>query len=207
MDNEIIGKYFDKYHHTHLKEMKQRETIKGRMELAIEQSDGTAADIFFRFFYDEVVNCDFEINFATCIIYMPDFGEKLRIQPSLCERLRGKIIIEVDYGSKFPWQFNKDCFELQLSHKTNFSNVKRKLLQRPSWNNRASKSDNVHRYYNMNLNCDDAISLTQRILYCSFFKQRCLLTTTSKVMGSINTQNFMSDKGQLLSLRKCLLKE
>lgn len=194
--SEILRDYFEQHHSTHQAEISRRSTVQGRMEEALERSDGTPADSFFRFFKEEVM--DGATSSGRCLVYMPDFG----INESK-NKGKGKIIIEVD-APDTPLTLTKDCFELQFAHKTELRKVRVQTLKSPS---RYPSDDSVVRYYNMFLHWDDAIPLVQRVLFCSLFRQRFLMTTQSRVLGSITTQRFVSDIGHVLSFRACVLKE
>lgn len=194
----IMKEYFEKHHDKHLEEVLRRDTVQGRMDEALEESDGTAADGFFRFFDNEIRRA--AAHMGICLIYMPDFGV-------LKERnKKGKIIIEIDSRDN-GWTLVKDCFELQLSKKTALRNVKMQILQRPPRTPWASCDDSVCRYYNMLVKWDDAFPLVQRVLFSSLFRQRFLMTMESRVLGSMTTQRFMSNIGQVFSFRSCALKE
>ena len=197
-DNErlspLLHEYFTKHHDRHLVEALRRNTVRGRMEEAFKKSDGTIADVFYYFLNGEMrLSCG---HTAQCIIYMPDFGiNKARNR-------KGKIIIEIILGNK-PWKRVEDCFELQLSKETRLHDVKKDRLGR----NDIVSNDDIVRYYNMFISWDDAIPLVQRVLFCGLFRQRFLMTTASRNLGSITTHRFISNIGQVLSFRSCVLNE
>ena len=185
--------YFEKIHDQHLKEVRRRTNVQGRMREAIEKSDGTAADGFFRFF-------ESEMNIAAahsgiCLIYMPHFGINKR------NNRHGKIIIEIDSREE-AWTLVKDCFELQFAPQTNLNNVQMQLLERKTW-----PADDVVRYNNLFVTWEDSFPLVQRVLFCDLFRQRFLMTMDSRTLGKITTQRLMSGMGQFFSLRACVLKE
>lgn len=195
MKKALMQKYFKDHYTEHLDMIQRNATAEGRMALAYEKSDGTHADAFFRFFKDELDASQS----GKCLIYMPDFGLNRR------RNRKGKIIIEVD-ARVSSFELGEDCFEFQISRETNLRAVKLQNLYY-KWR-KYPTSEFTARYYNMFLSWDDAIPLVQRILFSSFFRQRCLMTTQSRVLGSITTQRFVSEEmGQLLSIRSCLLNE
>lgn len=193
-DETILQEYFDKHHDQHIAELHRRETVSGRMEEAFEKSDGTIPDAFYRFFDGEMrLACGYS---AKCIIYMPDFGINKE------RNRKGKIIIEI-VSRNTSWDQVEDCFELQLARKTRLQDVKVDYLERKD----LAADDDIVRYYNMFISWDDAIPLVQRVLFCSLFRQRFLMTTASRNLGSITTHRFLSNMGQVLSFRSCVLNE
>lgn len=187
-DEAILQEYFQNHYDRHLAEVRRRSTVGGRMEEAFEKSDGTVPDAFYRFFEGEVTAS------GICIVYMPDFGVNRRANR------KGKIIIEIIYQNNSLMRA-EDCFELQLAGKTRLQDVKLDCLEPRNIN------VDVSRYYNLFLGWDDAIPLVQRILFCPLFRQRFLMTTASENLGSITTQRFLSNMGQVLSFRSCVLNE
>ena len=115
---------------------------------------------------------------------------------------KGKIIIEI-VSRNTSWDQVEDCFELQLARKTRLQDVKVDYLERKD----LAANDDIFRYYNMFISWDDAIPLVQRVLFCSLFRQRFLMTTASRNLGSITTHRFLSSMGQVFSFRSCVLNE
>lgn len=190
----LLQEYFDNHHDRHLAEVRRRITVGGRMEEAFEKSDGTIPDAFYRFLDGEMrLACGHS---AKCIVYMPDFGINKE------RNRKGKIIIEI-VSRNNPLEQVEDCFEFQLSEKTKLQDVKINYLERKN----IESSDDIVRYYNMFINWDDALPLVQRVLFCSLFRQRFLMTTASRNLGSITTHRFVSSMGQVLSFRSCVLNE
>lgn len=190
----LVQEYFENHYVQHVAEIKRRTTVQGRMEEAFEKSDGTIPDAFYRFLDGEMrLACGHS---AKCIVYMPDFGINKE------HNRKGKIIIEI-VSRNNPWEQVEDCFEFQLSEKTKLQDVKINYLERKH----TESSDDIVRYYNMFINWDDAIPLVQRVLFCSLFRQRFLMTTASRNLGSITTHRFLSSMGQVLSFRSCVLNE
>lgn len=196
----LLQTYFDKHHSIHVAEIMRRTTVQGRMEEALEKSDGSAADGFYRFFKSEVNKIG--ASSGRCLILMPEFG----VIRDWKKKITGKIIIEID-SDDCSTNLTKDFFELQLSHTTCFANVKLAEIKTPAVYPSPASFDDVFRYYNMFVHRDEANSVVQRVLFCSLFKQRFLMTTASRVMGSITTQRLTSCFGQVFSFRECALKE
>lgn len=185
--------YFDQVHAQHLEEVRRRADVRERMKEAMEKSDGTAADGFFRFFLSEMNIA--AAHSGVCLIYMPHFGVNKR------KNRHGKIIIEIDSREE-SWTLVKDCFELQLAPQTNLNDVEMQLLERKTW-----PADDVVRYYNLFVNWEDAFPLVQRVLFCDLFRQRFLMTMDSRTLGKITTQRLMSNMGQFFSLRASALRD
>lgn len=189
-----LQEYFDNHHSQHLEDIQRRDGVSGRMEEAFEKSDGTISDAFYHFFDGEMRRaCG---HAAICIVYMPDFGVNKR------DNKKGKIIIEI-VSNTGPRKMVEDCFEFQLAKKTKLQGVKTDYLERKD----LASSDDVVRYYNMFLDWNDALPLVQRVLFCPLFRQRFLMTTASRNLGSITTHRFLSSMGQVLSFRSCVLNE
>ena len=193
-NSPLLQEYFDKHHDQHLAELHRRRTVSWRMEEAFEKSDGTIPDAFYRFFDGEMrLACGHS---AKCIVYMPDFGINKE------HNRKGKIIIEI-VSRNTSWDQVEDCFELQLARKARLQDVKVDYLERKD----LAADDDIVRYYNMFISWDDAIPLVQRVLFCSLFRQRFLMTTASRNLGSLTTHRFLSSMGQVLSFRSCVLNE
>ena len=198
--DSIMQEYFEKHYEEHQKLCVRHTTPEGRMAKAFKESvnegDGSVADAFYRFFTSEMNAA----HSGKCLIYMPDFGVQKH------QNRKGKLIIEVDWRQS-AYQLGEDFFELQLAKKTDLSGVKLKYFDY-KLRDKYPTDEWAGRYYNMFVSWEDALPLVQRVLFCSFFRQRFLMTTASRVLGSITTQRFMSaETGQLLSLRSCLLNE
>lgn len=195
-DEAILQEYFQNHYDRHLAEVRRRSTVGGRMEEALGKSDGSAADAFLRFFEEEISGAEA----GKCLIYMPDFGINKQ------RNRKGKIIIEVDWRESAS-QLGEDCFEFQLASRTDLRGVRLHYLSYPQ-RYRYPTSERAGRYHNMFLSWEDALPLVQKVLFSSFFRQRLLMTTESRVLGSITTQRFVSaEMGQVLSFRSCVLNE
>ena len=174
----------------HLREVSRRETPRGRMEEAFEQSDGTIADGFYRFLEAEVMTQS-----GTCIIYMSDFGVNWR------PRLKGTLIIEVVAHHSDPdWQ--GDVFEFQIARKSYLMDVS---MDGICWDPH-SPNDSIYRHYsNMRLSWADALPLAQRVLFSPLFRQRFLMTTSPAALGEVTANHFLPHTGEIYAFRSCAL--
>lgn len=182
---DIIQEYFRDYYKKHIESASKLSTVSGRMAESRKSSNGTDASTLLKFI-------DMELNYKCnggvspiCIIYMPEMYSG--------HKFNGKIIIEAkDHMSHY--------FELQLARTTNFDSVLHQVIEEGIW-------DGVHRYYNMHLAKNEAINVVQSVLFSSLFRQRFLMTTASRVLGSMTTQRLVSSAGHVFSFRQCVLNE
>ena len=185
----LMREYFEKHSERHLREVNRRETPQGRMEEAFEESDGTIADGFYRFFESEINSYA-----GTCLVFMPDFGVNWR------PTLKGKLIIEV-VAHHSANDRQGDVFEFQIARKTNLMDVRMDGISR----NPNSPNDNMYRYYNMKLAWEDAMPLAQRVLFSQLFRQRFLMTTSPAALGGVTAKRFLPHTGQVYAFRSCAL--
>mgnify|MGYP000131038068 FL=1 len=185
----LMREYFEKHYERHLREVNRRETPQGRMEEAFEESDGTIADGFYRFFESEINSYA-----GTCLVFMPDFGVNWR------QNTKGKVVIEV-VAHNSARDRRSDFFEFQLARKTNLMDVRLDALSRDP----NSPNDNIQRFYNMHLTWEDAMPLAQRVLFSQLFRQRFLMTTSPAALGGVTAKRFLPHTGQVYAFRSCAL--
>lgn len=188
-DETMLQEYFQKHYDRHLAEVRRRSIVGGRMEEALEESDGTIPDAFYRFFEKEIV-----APYGICIVYLPDFGVNKK------SNKKGKIIIEI-ISINNPFERVEDCFEFQLARKSNLMDVRMDVLKRQD------ASDEVYRYYNMRISWEDSMPIVQRVLFSPLFRQRFLMTTDSATLGEISAKRFLPYTGQVFSFRACALRK
>lgn len=184
----MLRDYCEKYGAEHQRSVEKFATASGRFEEAASQSNGTDAGALCKFIEEE--NCRFVMGAPVCVIYMPEMYD--------VEKLTGKIIVELRSG-------NRDgggdmYFEIQIAGKSGFADIKEEELEWIGW-------QRSYRYHNIFLDRTSAVPFAQELLFSGLFRQRFLMTTESRVLGSMTTQRLRSMSGHVFSFRRCVLNE
>lgn len=158
-------------------------TAQGRMRQIRRECGDAASDahVLCRFIENEYTSLI--IGMASGILYMTD--------PCSEHILHGKIILEM-YSSE------KMYFEIDVSKKTDFTQIQEKQLKERI-------QCNEYSYSNIKLEYRQVIPFVQEVLFLGLFRQRFLMTTASRAMGSMSIQRLISGNGQLFAFRKCVL--
>ncbi len=186
---ELLSEFFEKRFDTHERRSSTGLHVSGRFIHAIKKSNKTDISALCTFIEEEY--CDFIVGGPPkCIIYMPE-----RHSPN---KLKGKIIVEISSGSVASG--GDMIFEIQMRKESDFSSNKTGELIRDGWQRN-------YRYYNISLEQSSAEEFVQLLLFSDLFRQRFLMTTASRVLGSMSTQHLRSASGQIFSFRACVLNE
>lgn len=184
----MMRDYCEKYGAEHQRSVERFATVSGRFEKAASQSNGTDAGTLCKFIEDEY--CYFVMGAPVCVIYMPEMYD--------VKKLTGKIIVELRSGDR---DGGGDMyFEIQLAGKSEFASIKEEELEWIGW-------QQSYRYHNIFLDRASAVPFAQKLLFSGLFKQRFLMTTESRVLGSMTTQRLRSTSGHVFSFRRCVLNE
>lgn len=172
--------YFQKHHSAHEQECRMYATPSGLLKVCLkEDEDECKALISFMFKTD--------YGGSRLVIYMPDPSQ---------EKMTGKVVVECSTQTGDEVMY----LEITLASVTDFSKIETEYLDTGPWST-------IVIFKRIRLARDKAVKFVQELLFDDHFTQRFLMTTSSKVMGSITAQRLRAESGQVLSFRRCVLNE
>lgn len=157
-------------------------TLQGRLEIAAEEAETSENHkIFARFIVGEIQEHGMMV--ARVAVYSPLF-----------EDMSGRLLIEV-----YSKNAGKLFFEITLGSTTDFSGMAIEDLGSDPWNP-------FFRYHKISITSNEALLLLKELLFHRCFTHSFLMTTASGALGLMTTHELISDAGQVLSFRECVLK-
>lgn len=182
----MFQEYCDNHADPHQKRVDRMITPEGRLEVAQERADRKGYCPLATFILSEAGM------HGVCM------SARLNVFVPPWEDFNGKMVLELFTGSG-----SHLFFEIQIKEETDFSKVIEEDLGSDPW-------DALVRYHNVLINKKDAKRLLKFLLFADscehYLIQSSLMTIASSVLGSITTHDLLSDFGQPLFFRQCVLK-